>query len=74
MVVNRVSDLAFLIGIMALYYTFRSVDFSTVFSTVDAFVNTTILFGPLAVSPITLIAFLLFVGAMGKSAQIGLHT
>jgi len=75
MVVNRVSDLFFTVGILAIYFTFQTVEFNTVFGLAPFFLNdsTTILFG-YNISPLTLITFLLFLGAMGKSAQIGLHT
>jgi len=75
MVVNRVSDLFFTIGILAIYFTFQTVEFSTVFGLAPFFLNdnTTTVLG-YNISPLTLITFLLFLGAMGKSAQIGLHT
>jgi len=75
MVVNRVSDLFFTVGILAIYFTFQTVEFNTVFGLAPFFIGdkTTILFG-YNISPLTLITFLLFLGAMGKSAQIGLHT
>lgn len=74
MVVNRIADLAFTIGMLALFYTFQTTEFNVVFGLTPYLVDTTILFGGGAVSPVTLIAVLLFLGAMGKSAQIGLHT
>lgn len=74
MVVNRVSDLAFVVGALTVFYTFQSSEFSVVFGLAPYFVNSKILLGGIYVSPLTLATFLLFVGAMGKSAQIGLHT
>lgn len=74
MVVNRIADLAFTIGVLAIFYTFQTVEFSVVFGLAPYFTNTTIFFGTYPVSPITLATLLLFLGAMGKSAQIGLHT
>jgi len=74
MIVNRVADLTFTIGILAIFYTFQSVEFSVVFGLAPYFVTSTILFGTFSISPLALITFLLFLGAMGKSAQIGLHT
>lgn len=73
--VNRVGDFGFLLGIAAVLYYFGSLDYVTVFSRVPSVVNvgTTLhLFG-YDCSVVTLIALLLFVGAMGKSAQIPLH-
>ena len=74
MVVNRIADLAFTVGVLAIFYTFQTVEFSVVFGLAPYFVNSTILFGNTAVSPLVLMSLLLFLGAMGKSAQIGLHT
>jgi len=74
MVVNRVSDLFFTVGILAVFYTFQTVEFNTVFALSPFLTQSTILLGNYSVSPLALIAFLLFLGAMGKSAQIGLHT
>lgn len=74
MVVNRIADLAFTIGVLAVFYTFQTVEFNVVFGLAPYFANTTILFGNTCVSPLVLISLLLFLGAMGKSAQIGLHT
>lgn len=74
MIVNRIADLAFTVGVLAIFYTFQTVEFSVVFGLAAYFVNSTILFGCTPVSPLVLVAVLLFLGAMGKSAQIGLHT
>jgi len=74
MIVNRIADLAFTIGILAIFYTFQSVEFSVVFGLAPYLVESTILFGNIEVAPLTLICTLLFLGACGKSAQIGLHT
>jgi proton-translocating NADH-quinone oxidoreductase chain L len=74
MVVNRIADLAFTVGVLAIFYTFQTVEFNVVFGLAPYFVNSTILFGNTPVSPLVLISLLLFLGAMGKSAQIGLHT
>jgi NADH-quinone oxidoreductase subunit L len=75
MVVNRVSDLFFTVGIIAIFFTFQTVEFNTVFALAPFFVdNTSILVLGYEVPALTLITFLLFLGAMGKSAQIGLHT
>jgi len=74
MVVNRVADLAFTVGMLALFYTFQTTEFNTVFGLTPYMVDTSILFGGTQVPPLALITTLLFLGAMGKSAQIGLHT
>lgn len=74
MVVNRISDLFFTVGILITFHTFQSVEFSVVFGLAPFFVNSSLLVCGYMISPLTLIALMLFLGAMGKSAQIGLHT
>jgi NADH-ubiquinone oxidoreductase chain 5 len=74
MIVNRIADLAFTVGVLAIFYTFSSIEFNTVFGLAPYFVSSEIFFGYSFISPLSLIAVLLFLGAMGKSAQIGLHT
>src|SRR5712664_1298898 len=72
--VNRVGDFGFSLGIFAVFVIFGSLDFDTVFSKAPAAVGTTINFLGWQVPSLTLACILLFVGAMGKSAQIPLHT
>jgi NADH-quinone oxidoreductase subunit L len=72
--VNRVGDFGFALGIAAIYLVFDSVEFDVVFAGASQFIGTEIAFLGLSVDTLTLICILLFIGAMGKSAQIGLHT
>ena len=74
MLVNRVGDFALLLAIFAIYFVFNSLDYDTVFSLVPLMLDHQILIGSFEVPAIDLICVLLFVGAMGKSAQLGLHT
>lgn len=74
MIVNRIADLAFTIGVLAVFSTFQTVEFSSVFGLAPFLVSSKVLFSTFVVSPLTLITSLLFLGARGKSAQIGLHT
>ncbi len=72
-VANRVGDFGLIIAIALIYMTFGTVEYSQVFSQVEAHTaDKFILFGH-AFKNIDVICILLFVGAMGKSAQIGLH-
>ncbi|MDR9436807.1 MAG: NADH-quinone oxidoreductase subunit L [Thiohalophilus sp.] len=72
--VNRVGDFGFLLGIAAVLMYFGSLDYATVFGQVEQVDGETItLFGDNAWSVITVICILLFIGAMGKSAQVPLH-
>lgn len=73
-VVNRVGDFGFTLGILAIFCTFGSLDFDTVFAAAPAMAGKSFVFAGLHVDILTTICLLLFVGAMGKSAQIGLHT
>jgi NADH-ubiquinone oxidoreductase chain 5 len=74
MIVNRVGDFGLALGIMAVFYLFRSIDFSTVFATSHLLSDSKILFFNIEFDAFIVISLLLFVGAVGKSAQIGLHT
>ena len=68
-IINRIGDLGFLLGIFLIYLTFDSVQYAEVFQ--KAALSQ---FGPYTVSILTAITLLLFVGAMGKSAQLPLYT
>ncbi len=73
-VVNRVGDFGFLLGILGIFALFGSVDFDTIFAAVPSQADATIdIFGG-EFHALTVLCLLLFVGAMGKSAQLGLHT
>ncbi|MDE8345161.1 MAG: NADH-quinone oxidoreductase subunit L [Acidocella sp.] len=73
-IVNRVGDLGFAIGIAMVYLVFHSVDFSIIFAAIPAHLaDRYSLFGT-SFPALEVIAFLLFIGAMGKSAQLFLHT
>ena len=72
--VNRVGDFGFLLGIAAVLMYFNTLDYAEVFANVDRFADTTIvIFGEEAWSLMTVICICLFIGAMGKSAQVPLH-
>ena len=73
MLVNRVGDFGLALGIFGCFTLFQTVDFSTIFACASAPRNEWI-FCNMRFNAITLICILLFIGAVGKSAQIGLHT
>ena len=73
-VVNRVGDFGLALGIMAVFFVFGTLDYDTVFATVGDMKDKTMVFMNHDVHALSLIAALLFIGAMGKSAQLGLHT
>jgi NADH-quinone oxidoreductase subunit L len=72
--VNRVGDFGFALGIAAVYLVFDSVEFDVVFAGAPDFVDTEIVFLGMGLDTLTVICILLFIGAMGKSAQLPLHT
>jgi NADH:ubiquinone oxidoreductase subunit 5 (subunit L)/multisubunit Na+/H+ antiporter MnhA subunit len=69
-----VGDFGFLCGSILLFYYFRTLDFSIVFVLAPYIKDITISFIGIQFKSIDLICFFLFLGSMGKSAQIGLHT
>src|SRR5579862_2632489 len=72
--VNRVGDFGFLLGIMAVFVVFRNVGFDAVFKATPGVAGTSLNFLGMRAPTMEVICLLLFVGAMGKSAQLGLHT
>jgi NADH-quinone oxidoreductase subunit L len=73
-VVNRVGDFGFALGIFAAFTVFGSIQYDTIFASAPDQVGKTTQFLGLQVDTLTLICLLLFMGAMGKSAQFLLHT
>jgi proton-translocating NADH-quinone oxidoreductase chain L len=75
MIVNRIADLALTIGMLTVFYIFQTTEFNVVFGLAPYISADTkiLLFGKEFFS-ISICSTLLFIGAMGKSAQIGLHT
>jgi NADH-quinone oxidoreductase subunit L len=72
--VNRVGDFGFILGIAAVAMYFNSLDYAEVFSKAPAFQHASIaIMGDTQWSLMTVICILLFIGAMGKSAQVPLH-
>ncbi len=72
--VNRVGDFGFALGIFLIFYLFGTVNYSEVFSQIPNIIDKKLIFLGFEVNAIDLICILLFIGAMGKSAQIFLHT
>ena len=73
-VVNRVGDFGFALGIFLIFYLFGTVNYAEVFEQIPSIVDKNLVFLGIKVNAIDLICLLLFIGAMGKSAQILLHT
>ena len=73
-VVNRVGDLGFLMGICGVFFLFDSVELDTIFAAAPGVAGTSVEFFGVEWDALTITCILLFIGAMGKSAQFGLHT
>ncbi len=72
--VNRVGDVGFALGIMACFVLFGAVSFDEVFAVVPQLEEARFVFLGVEWHALTVTCILLFIGAMGKSAQLGLHT
>jgi NADH-quinone oxidoreductase subunit L len=72
--VNRVGDLGLMLGIAAIYLLFDSVQYDVIFAAAGDLADATIVVFGAEFHALTVAAILLFIGAMGKSAQLGLHT
>ena len=73
MLVNRISDLVLVLGILILFTNLKTVEYFSAFATITIVQNYTFLFLNYQWSIIDIICILIFIGAMGKSAQIFLH-
>ena len=73
-IVNRVGDFGFALGIFLIFYIFGTVNYDDVFSQIPQILDKKLLFLGIQFNSVDLICLLLFIGAMGKSAQFFLHT
>jgi NADH-ubiquinone oxidoreductase chain 5 len=74
MILNRIGDFGLIIGVLIIFVNFEAVDYATVFSLVPFFIEKKFIFINFEFNLMEIIAFFLFIGAIGKSAQLGLHT
>lgn len=74
MLLNRIGDFFLLLSLFFLIYVFNSLDYEIIFSMSSLLIKHKILFFGYKISFLDLLCFFLFLGAIGKSAQIGLHT
>nr|YP_009672656.1 NADH dehydrogenase subunit 5 [Dictyopteris divaricata]QDB64141.1 NADH dehydrogenase subunit 5 [Dictyopteris divaricata] len=74
MLVNRVGDFGLALSIFGIFICFGAVDYATVFSLVPQFYGFTTIFLNMEFKVLDLLGVFLFIGAVGKSAQLGLHT
>ena len=73
-VVNRVGDLGFMLGIFGTFLVFGTVSIPEILAAAPGMAGSTISFMGMRLDTMTILCLLLFIGAMGKSAQLGLHT
>jgi NADH-quinone oxidoreductase subunit L len=73
-VVNRVGDLGFMLGIFGTYLVFQTTSIPEILAAAPAMSGSTITFVGMRLYTMDILCILLFIGAMGKSAQLGLHT
>lgn len=73
-IVNRIGDFGFLLGIFALFWMTGTINLDAVFASAASLEGQTIQFAGMELDALTTISLLLFMGAMGKSAQFLLHT
>ena len=74
MIVNRIGDFGLSLGILTIFLKYKAVDYATVFSLTPLYANDSFFFLNFELNLLTVIGILLFIGAVGKSAQLGLHT
>ncbi|MBE0439325.1 MAG: NADH-quinone oxidoreductase subunit L [Gammaproteobacteria bacterium] len=74
MIINRIGDFSLIIGILILFVNFKAVDYATVAVLTPLFKSETINFLNMDFNILSLVCIFLFLGAVGKSAQLGLHT
>ena len=74
MILNRIGDFGLVLGILIIFVEFKAVDYATVFAVTTIFTNKFFNFLNFDFDLISIICFFLFIGAVGKSAQLGLHT
>jgi len=74
MIVNRIGDFGLAIAIFTLYFYFKTLDYGVIFALIPQYVEYSIYFFDYKISILDFIGFFLFIGAVGKSAQLGLHT
>ena len=76
-IVNRIGDVGLVLGVLTIFYTFKTVNYLTLFSLIPIYTlepPTIISILNISINNLSIICILLFIGAIGKSAQLGLHS
>jgi len=74
MIMNRIADVFFVLAIVLIFLTFRTVNYLIIFNNIDLILTESISFLNYSVKKIDFVCFFLLIGGIGKSAQLGLHT
>ena len=74
LVINRIGDVGLSLAILLIFYLFKSVEYSLIFPLTNLFIDHYFVFICFKIHTLTLISIFLFIGAIGKSAQLLLHT
>nr|YP_009495431.1 NADH dehydrogenase subunit 5 [Eunotia naegelii]AWQ64078.1 NADH dehydrogenase subunit 5 [Eunotia naegelii] len=74
MIINRIGDFGLVIGILLIFVNYKTLDYATVFALTPLLKEKTTNFLNLNLNLLTVIGIFLFIGVIGKSAQLGLHT
>jgi NADH:ubiquinone oxidoreductase subunit 5 (subunit L)/multisubunit Na+/H+ antiporter MnhA subunit len=74
MVVNRIGDFGLALGIFIFFYIFKTIDYLTIFTLAPELNEKFFIFFNFNINALNLSCFFIFIGCVGKSAQIGLHT
>lgn len=74
MLMNRIADVFFLFAIAYLLITFKTLNFVIIFNLIQFFLEDNFYFFSFFIRKLDFICFLLFIAAIGKSAQVGFHT
>jgi len=74
MIVNRIGDFGISLGIIFIFVIFYTFNFSVIFTFVPFFINDNFILFSYEINELNIVIILLFLGVIGKSAQIGLHT
>lgn len=74
MLINRIGDFALLLAMFSIYCNFNSLNYDSIFALTPFTTNNQIILGIFKMPALDMISILLFLGAMGKSAQLGFHT
>ena len=73
MIINRIGDVGLALAMFVCFDTFKTIEFGGMFSLVPSVLDSSFFVFGESFNSITFISILLFIGAVGKSAQLGLH-